>query len=169
MGIIHILLRLVHIVAAFAWIGMGFTVAAFFDTALATASPENRQRMAAVFYTRSKFGTAIPVAALLTVGAGLLLYIVSNSASYFSSTGNMVLGTGALAGLLAFGHGAAVTGPLTTRYTEALARHVREGQPLSPEHQTELEALRRKHSLHTRISLALAVFALIGMASARYL
>ena len=97
----------------------------------------------------------------LTTLAGILLYLFGNSASHFSQAGNMVLGIGALAGLIATIHGGAMTGRATNALSAALAK---EGTPLP-----ELNELAAKLLSHARLSLALMIIALVGMGSARYL
>jgi hypothetical protein len=152
---------------------MGVILVGFVEPAIHTMPAQNRQRFYWALYTRTRIGTAFPIASGLTTAAGLLLYLVSQSHLYFSQNGNIVLGTGALFGLLAFGHGAAATGPLTGRYTAALAAAYGTeggaGGEISADQLASLEEITRKHDVHTRISVILGLIALVAMASARYL
>ena len=109
MDILLVLLRLLHIIAAFVWIALGLTQVLFVGPAVGK-SGESGLRFLKALLTKTAFPMAFPIAAGLTVLAGILLYFVSNSASHFSTTGNIVLGIGAASGLLAAGHGGAVVG-----------------------------------------------------------
>ncbi len=161
------LLRLAHIVAGVFWFGLGASLALFIAPALLTAGESGQRFMGRVLNT-TPVGSVVGIAAIVTTVAGLILYIPGIGSSY-SSLGNAILGTGALAGLLAFGHGVSATRTSTAAYGAALEQHARDGQPIPAEGTTLLDTLARKMVLHTRISFYLTLIALIGMASARYL
>jgi hypothetical protein len=161
-------LRLIHIVSAFAWFGLGATLALYVVPAVLAAG-ESGFRFIKSMFLNTAFARAFPIAAGLTTLAGILLYLVGNSASHFSSTGNIVLGIGAVAGLLAAGHGGMVTGRATATLGEALARSVSDNQPIAGDALTSLREQAAKLASHSRISFYLMVIALLGMASARYL
>ena len=162
------ILRLIHILAAFSWFGLGMVMAIYVVPA-ATAAGESGARFFKSLMTNTRFPMAFPIASVLTTLAGILLYLVGGARDHFSSTGNLVLAIGAIAGLLAAGHGGAATGRATTAYGEALNKYVQDNQPISAEGTNALRALGAKVGIHSRISFALMVIALIGMASARYL
>ena len=169
MEILHILLRLLHILAAVAWIGLG-AVNTIYILPAAMHSGENGIRYLRSLFVQTSIGRLFAPVAGITVLAGILLYVVTNSASYFSSTGNIVLGIGAAAGILAAIHGGAVTGRATTALNEALVKYVPEGAQAIPA--DALAQVREKaDSLlsHSRLSLVLMIIALIGMGTARYL
>lgn len=169
MDILHILLRLLHIVSAFVWVGLG-AASTFYIAPAALNAGDSGLRFLKALFTRTSFGSVFGAAAGITTLAGILLYLVSNSASYFSQTGNMVLGIGAAAGILATLHGGAATGRATRALGEALAKHVPDGdQPISGSALSELRGLGEKLATHSRISMALMIIALIGMGTARYL
>jgi hypothetical protein len=161
-------LRLIHIVSAFAWFGLGATMALYVAPA-ALAAGEGGLRFFKSLLVNTAFARAFPIAAGLTTLAGILLYLVGNSASHFSSTGNIVLGIGAVAGLLAAGHGGMATGRLTATFAEALARSVSDNQSIAGDALTSLREQATKLAANSRISFYLMVIALLGMASARYL
>jgi hypothetical protein len=169
MDIVLIVLRFVHIVAAFAWVGIGVTTT-FFIAPAAAAAGESGLRFMKSLFTRTSLPMIFPAASGLTTLAGLLLYLVGNATSHFSTTGNIVLGIGAVAGLLATIHGGAVTGRSTRAMVESLTQHVPDGnQPISAEGLAALRERGQDLGSHTRVSLALMLIALVGMASARYL
>lgn len=166
MDIILIVLRLIHIVAAVTWFGMGFTLLLFIAPA-EKASGEAGLRFIKAMFTTTRVGITFPVVSGLTTLAGILLYL-TGSTNHFSTPGNIVLGIGAVAGLLAAGHGGAVTGRYTREYAMALGQHVQDNQPVSAEAISTIESLRVKYHLHIRISVILTAIALIFMAAARY-
>jgi nitric oxide reductase large subunit len=169
MDVLLIVLRLLHIVAAFIWIALGLTSTIFILPA-AVSADENGMRYLKTLFVNTPFTRIIPAVAGLTTLAGLLMYFFANSASHFSSTGNAVLGIGAVAGLLATIHGGAVTGRATRTTNETLVQYVGDGsQPISADGMAKLRAQIASLISHSRVSLALMIVALVGMASARYL
>lgn len=158
MDIVLVVLRLIHIVAAALWFGLGIATFFFINPAVISAG-DSGLRFLAKFNRLPLASNLMAIVAGTTSLAGILLYAVTNSASRFSSTGNMVLGIGALAGLLATVHGGAVMGRVGKKLDSALE---------SSDFTAAMTHLTSQQS-HARISLALTVIALVGMASARYL
>ena len=167
MEILVVLLRLLHIVAAAVWVGLGIAMVWYIAPA-ANSAGESGLRFLKALLTRTGFSKAFPAAAGLTVLAGILLYL-TGSAGRFTQVGNMVLGTGALFGVLAMLHGGAATGRATTALLEALNQHVQENQPVPAEALSTLRERAAKLATHSRISAILMIIALVGMGSARYL
>lgn len=168
MDILLIVLRLIHIVSAVAWVGLGVATT-FYVAPAAAAAGESGLRFLKSLLTRTSYARMFPAAAGVTMLAGILLY-VTGSMSYFSTTGNIVLGIGAIAGIAAGVHGGAVTGRATRELGEALGQHVPDGeQPIAAEGLSVLRERAQQLASHSRVSVALMVIALIGMASARYL
>ncbi len=169
MDIVLVVLRLLHIVAAFAWVGLG-AATAFYIVPAALASGESGLRYLNTVFTRTSYGPIFGVVGGLTVLAGILLYLVGNAASHFSTTGNIVLGIGAVAGLLAAGHGGATTGRASRALGEALAQYKLDaGGTIPAAGVSTLQQQVTSLLSHSRVSLALMIIALIGMGSARYL
>lgn len=160
MDIVLVLLRLIHIVSAFVWVGLGATLTLYIAPA-AVAAGETGFRYLKSLLTQTAFARIIPMVSGLTTLAGILLYLFGNSASHFSQAGNMVLGIGALAGLIATIYDGAMTGRATNALGAALTK---DGTPLA-----QLNDLAAKLLSHARISLVLMIIALVGMGSARYL
>jgi len=168
-NLVLVILRLLHIVSAFAWVGLGLT-STFYIAPAALAAGESGLRFLKSLFTRTSFGSVFAVAAGLTTLAGILLYLTGNASRIFSPTGNMVLGIGAAAGVLATLHGGAATGRATSALAESLTKNVPDGdQPIPASALSELRTRAEKMLLHSRISLVLMIIALIGMGSARYL
>jgi hypothetical protein len=169
MDILLVLLRLLHIIAAFAWIGLGGTLALFIAPATAMAG-DNGFRFLKTLLTKTAISRLIPMAAGITMLAGILLYLVGNSASHFTSTGNAVLGIGALFGIVAGIHGGAVTGRATTALVKALEDTVSDkNEPIPADRMSEINGLMTKLLSDSRISFVMMAIALLGMGSARYL
>ena len=160
MDIVLVLLRLLHILSAFVWVGLGVALT-FYVAPAAVAAGDSGFRFLKSLFLNTAFARIIPITSGLTTLAGILLYLVGNAASHFSQTGNMVLGIGAAAGLIATIHGGALTGRATTALGAALAK---DGTPLA-----QLNDLAAKLLSHARISLVLMIIALVCMGSARYL
>jgi uncharacterized membrane protein len=160
MDIYLIVLRLIHIIAAFIWVGTGFYSVVILYPALAEVGADASKITAALAKGRA-FRLAFPVSAGITVLAGILLYIKPGESAIFTSAGWMSISIGALAGLAAIIHGGAVLGRATIRYvTLATSGNAQPG---------ELASTLAYIQLHGRISLALLAIAVLGMESARYL
>ncbi|MBX3063273.1 MAG: hypothetical protein KF726_09880 [Anaerolineae bacterium] len=169
MDIVLILLRLLHIIAAFAWVGLGATMA-FFVLPAALSAGETGSRFLKSLFTKTSFAKLFPMVAGITMLAGILLYVVGNSGSHFSRIGNMALGIGALAGIAAGIHGGAVTGRATKELGQSLAQFVPDGtQIIASDKMPLLRDQIVSLSSHSRISFVLMAVALIGMGIARYL
>lgn len=169
MDVVLVLLRLLHIVAAFAWVGLAAAVT-FYIAPAALAAGESGMRFLKTLLTRTSFGSIFGASAGVTMLAGLLLYAIGDAFSHFSQTGNMVLGIGAVAGILAGIHGGAVVGRSTRELGEALAKTVPDGGgTIAADAQRTLNELGAKLLSHARLSMVLMIIALVGMGSARYL
>src|SRR5438045_6472512 len=118
-------LRLIHIVAAFAWVGLGMVLTVYILPA-ATGIGESGLRFLKALLTRTPYMRAFPAVSGVTILAGILMYLLGSS-SHFSSTGNIVLGIGALVGIAAGIHGGAVVGRRSSTFAQALERKVPDG------------------------------------------
>jgi uncharacterized membrane protein len=160
MDIVLVVVRLLHIVAGVFWVGAGLYAALILVPTLVRMGTEASSVMRSLGQS-AVFRAMFPVSAVLTVLAGIILYLRPNASAVFSNTGWIVLSIGALAGILAAVHGGAVLGRMQGEYWGKVS-----SGSASP---SELESLGQSLILHMRISLILAVVALIGMALARYL
>src|SRR5690349_7325037 len=119
MDVYLIVLRLIHIIAAFLWFGTGFYSSVFLFPAIAELGDAGGQVMKVLGKNRL-FALVFPISAGVTVLAGILLYIKPGEQGIFSSAGWASISVGALAGLLAAGHGGAVIGRATNAYMKKL-------------------------------------------------
>lgn len=166
-AILVTILRLIHIISGVLWVGVGVALSMYFEPAL-SRSGVDVSKVTRALYTKTGFDKLMPIVALLTTGAGLILYwAVSNgfSADYMRSGQGIVLGIGVVLGLLAFGHGAGALGRMSGKYV-ALVKDM----PDTPTdaQQGEITAMEAKLMRHARISMWLGVGALFFMAGARY-
>ena len=163
--------RLIHIFAGAFWFGAGMVMILFVEPTFMAVGPAG-QRFVRTFFKGSRFGIAMPVAAIVTTLAGLALYYrVSDhfNADWMGSTAGIVLSIGAVSGLLAFLHGAMVIGPSTAQLTRLLDELVPENGTMSDEDYARLHAAQKHANLHGRISVVLIAVAMACMISARYL
>jgi uncharacterized membrane protein len=167
MNIILTILRLLHIVSAVAWVGMALAVSAFIGPAAAAAGESGLRFMKSLF-VNTRFPVSFPIASVVTIVMGLLLYATGDPSTSFSQTGQIILGIGAVAGILAGLHGGAVLGRQTAEYGKSLAKYP-DNQPIPADGIKDLQAQAAKVATHIRISLWIMVVALVAMASARYL
>lgn len=169
MDIVHVVLRLIHIIAAVVWFGAGVATLFYVVPAVSAAGDSGLRFMKALL-TRTPYAKTFPITAGLTMLAGILLYAVSDSASYFSTLGNAALGTGALAGILAGIHGGMKTGRTTRELGEGLVQYVQDGTGAVPaEGISTLRERADRLASDARVSFILMVIALLGMSIARYL
>lgn len=167
MNLLMAALRLIHIVSAFVWFGLGMVLTVYI-LPTATATGESGLRFFKSLLTRTPINMAIAASSGITVLVGIIMYLLGAS-SHYSSLGNIVLGIGALSGLAAGVHGGAVVGRESREFAAALEKQVPDGQPVAADALTALTAAERSLGEHARISLILTAIALIFMASARYL
>ncbi|MBI1276662.1 MAG: hypothetical protein GC179_00905 [Anaerolineaceae bacterium] len=165
MNILLVLLRLIHIVGAFAWVGLGGAMSFYIIPATVAAGETGFRYMKSLF-TQPGFAMIFPSVSGITTLAGILLYLVGDAASHFSQTGNIVLGIGAISGLAAAIHGGAVLGRTSRTVGQTV---VQLGSALSDADKTQLNELTLKLLTQSRHSLILMVVALVCMGSARYL
>jgi len=164
-----LILRLLHIFGAFAWIGGGMFLTAVILPTVQAAGPDGGKFMQWVGRT-GKLTSLFTGAALTTTIAGLiLLYPTSGgfSAAWFGTTPGIVLSIGALFGLAAFFHGIFGAGAVA-RKTATLAKEMaaRNGPP-APEQIQMAQALGASSARQARISLILGALALLFMAAAQ--
>jgi uncharacterized membrane protein len=167
MDIVLVLLRLIHILAAVAWVGVGLTQVIIIGPAMAAAG-DSGLRFAKALGNVPAYRMVFSVAGGLTVLAGILLYL-TGSASRFSQLGNIVLGIGALAGIAAAVHGGAVTGRSAQALGQLIATTVPDSGAIPADALAKIRAAAAEQATHTRVSFILMLIALIGMGTARYL
>ena len=152
-------LRLLHILAGLIWVGAALLMS-FYIEPTAAASGSDGKRFLRALYGKSSFPRLIPLSAVITTVAGLLLYGLLSYHDAMSSAMGLILTVGALFGLLAFGHGYFTVWRRAGHYAERVDARGAEAAALE-----QMEAKMRRNG---RVSLWLALVSLVLMAGARY-
>lgn len=153
-------LRLLHIVAGLIWVGAAIVLSCYIEPALERTGASGSPFLRAL-YGDSSFARLIPLSALITTLAGLLLYGLMSYHEAMSSSMGMALTLGALFGLLAFGHGVFTVWRSAGRFAVMAASETAD--------EAALAQLQDKLRRNGRISMWLALISLILMAGARYI
>ena len=159
-ALIITVLRLAHIVAGLIWVGAALMMSLVVEPA-AEISGSDGARFLRSLYGSTMFPRLIPLMAIITTLAGLLLYGMLSYHETMNTAMGMSITLGALFGLLAFGHG-----------TFALWRSAGQYATLAGatgSEEDELRELEGKLRRNGRISLWLALVSLVLMAGARYI
>src|SRR5229473_2582437 len=125
--------RIIHIFSAVAWVGGGIFLLSVLTPTVRDAGPDGGRFMLQLS-KYGRLGRLLTVSSILTVLAGLLLYYPTTggfNSSYLTSPNGITLTIGAIIGLLAFLHGAFVSGPIT-RKMEAVAKQILDGKGPPP-------------------------------------
>ncbi|MCY3779073.1 MAG: hypothetical protein OXG78_02075 [Chloroflexi bacterium] len=153
------LLRLLHIIAGLIWVGSALMLSYYIEPT-ARAPAADGEGFLRALYSKSSFPRLIPLSAVVTTVAGLLLYSLLSYHEAMSSAMGIILTIGSLFGLLAFGHGYFTVWRQNGRYARLAGAEGAGGEALA-----RLEAKMRRNG---RVSLWLALISLILMAGARY-
>ena len=156
-ALIVTILRLLHIVGGLVWVGAAIVMSFYIEPALDRAGADGG-RIWRRLYNETSFPSLIPLSALVTTVAGLLLYGRLSYHEALSSSMGLVLTLGALIGLLAFGHG-----------WFAVWRPARLYAASSKSDASEMEGSKDKLRTNGRVSMWLALISLVLMAGARYI
>lgn len=159
-ALIITVLRLLHIVAGLIWVGAAIVMSCYIEPALERAGAQGQQVMRRL-YSDSNFPRLIPLSALITTVAGLLLYGLMSYHEAMSSSMGMILTLGALFGLLAFGHGLFTVWRSAGRFAAMAASDSAD--------EAALGQLGDKMRRNGRVSMWLAIVSLVLMAGARYI
>ena len=169
MDTLQIALRIIHIGSAIVWVGSALFLHFFIEPTVRALGPPGGAFMAHMVEKR-KVPVVIAFAAVLTIAAGIVLYIRDSDGfdpDWITSSVGLSFTVGAVAAISAFFLGLIFVRPRVVRLG-ALAAAMGSGEP-SPQNVAELGALRKRlHSL-SLLNLALLAIATIAMASASYL
>jgi len=162
-------LRIIHIFAAVAWVGGGIFLMSVLTPTVRDAGPDGGRFMLQLS-KYGRLGRLLTMSSILTVLAGLLLYYPTSGGfnpSWLKSINGITLTIGAIIGLLAFGHGAFVSGPITRKMTD-VAKQILDGKgPPAPELMKQAQDLGIKLGKHAGVSVGMAALALLFMAAAQ--
>jgi uncharacterized membrane protein len=164
-----IVLRLVHILTAIAWVGSGIFTSVFLIPAVSSSPAVMGQVVAGL--QRRRYFVVIPIVAGLTILSGVrLLWIASAGfdSGYFATGPGRTFGISGVAALVSFvllvgvarpaaGRAGGISGKLT-------AAPEAERGPLA----AELDRLRRRGATATMLAVGFGILAASGMAIARY-
>jgi uncharacterized membrane protein len=163
-----IIVRALHIFAAVIWVGGGLLFSLLLNRIMANGGPQVGGGVVRAIYLHSPFLKVISTAAITTTVAGLYMYGRRETGTLVISgdtTQQIVLGIGALFGLMALGHGLFLA-RLGQKYT-AIAKEA--GENPTQEQIGEMAALGQKIGRNGPIVSILMIIALIGMILPRYM
>ena len=140
--------------------GAAIVMSCYIEPALDGAGADGKPVLRRL-YSESNLTSLIPLSALITTVAGLLLYGLMAYHEAMSSSMGLVLTLGALVGLLAFGHGFFAVWRSAGRFAAMATSDSADEATL-----TQLQDKLRRNG---RVSMWLAVVSLVLMAGARYI
>ncbi|HUK22216.1 MAG TPA: hypothetical protein VLV45_11770 [Gemmatimonadales bacterium] len=152
-------LRLIHIVFGTFWTGAAIFSAFFLLPAARTAGPAAGALMSRL---GPRIGPTLGVASLLTIISGFIMF--GQLGALLHSPRGMALGIGALAALLAFVVGFAVSMPAAAKLGKLMAA----SGPPSPAQAGEMATLQARNALGARLAAICLIVAVGAMAVARY-
>lgn len=166
-----VVLRIVHILAGVFWAGAAIMLAAFLEPTARALGPDGgkfMQRLAGPM----RLTFFILLAAFLNVLSGFGLYWILSGGfqvRWITSSLGLSLTIGALAAIVTFILGLAVTRPTLLRMG-ALGQEIQSAEgPPTPEQMAEMQALQKRLATAGRIGAVLLVIAVTGMSVARYI
>jgi uncharacterized membrane protein len=165
-----IILRLIHIAAGIFWVGAAFVFFLFIQPSTRELGPEG-QRFMGYLGTRKKLPAIILISAIVTVLAGILLYIrVSDgfSVDWITSGPGIGFTIGGVAAIITVTLGLIVTKPAADRMAALGQEIAAAGGPPSSERASEMQRLQARLLVIGRVSMVLLVIAVVTMATARY-
>jgi len=160
--------RAIHIFAAIIWVGGSLTISLLLNRIMANGGPQIGGSVVRAIYLYSPFLKVVPAAAITTVIAGLYLYGRREAGTLVGSgdtTQQIILGIGALFGLMAFGHGLFL-GRLGSKYAEAAKAA---GDNPTQEQISTMAAIGQRIAKNGPIVSGLMIVAVLGMILPRYL
>src|SRR5258708_2044037 len=162
-------LRIIHIFGAVAWVGGGIFLLSVLTPTVRDAGPDGGRFMLQLS-KYGRLGRLLTMSSIVTVAAGILLYYPTTNSldqSYLRSPNGITLTIGAIVGLLAFLHGAFVSGPVT-RKMEAVAKQILDQKGTPPaDLMQQAQALGAKLGRNASVSVGMAAVALLFMAAAQ--
>lgn len=169
MTTLMIILRLIHIFSGVFWAGTSFFNLSIFSPAIA-ATGDNGRAIMQYLVTKSRFAVTMLTVALLTfLSGGLMYWLLTLQIPDFHKTSYaIILGIGAIFGLLALGSGYFMQFRVISRIKALQMEIAAGGGPPSPEQIGKMQALAQSAATGARVTTVLLVFALIGMSTAQY-
>lgn len=166
-----ILLRVVHIGSAVFWVGAAYAFFLFVQPAVRSLGPDSEGKFMGNLTRVQRFPTIIFVATILTVGAGLLLYLrdAGGLQLWLGSRTGVGFTIGALAGIVSFAIGPSVILPTIGKLDE-IGKTLEAGhRPPTPEEGAAIQALQARLHTFGKVDLVFLAIAVVLMATSRYL
>lgn len=166
-----ITLRLIHIIAGVFWGGAAMVAAWFILPAQRALGPSAMPFMNELMM-RQRLRTFALSAMVLTILSGLTMYArmaMITHGMWARSTMGMVLGVGAITGLIAGGIGGGVVSTLGKKMMAIGAAMQAAGGTPTETQRTEMQLLQAKMARAYRATAILLLITIAAMASARYL
>ena len=170
MNILMIFLRSFHIVAGIFWVGTAFFFVLFLEPTLKAAGPAGGTVMGRL--TLTKFPLLMAVSSILTVGIGLVMYLIDSQGlqiGWIASPPGITMTIGSLAGIAAFIEGLIVQVPASNRLAALQKEILAAGGQPTPAQMGEMQMVQEKITKASRLGAVLMVIAVLGMATAREL
>jgi uncharacterized membrane protein len=167
MDLVQIALRIVHIVSGVLWAG-GAALFFFYIEPTITKLGPDAERFVDEMINRRKAPIYFMTVSTLTVLAGILLYW-RNFASISTTPSGLALGLGGLAAIVAWLGGNLLIPRALARVGAVAAEMKAAGGPPSGELLGRMHAAQERLRLIGLVDLILIGFAVVAMASARYL
>ncbi|MHB1096249.1 MAG: hypothetical protein ACYC3F_08740 [Gemmatimonadaceae bacterium] len=165
-----LILRVIHVVGAVIWAGTALFVSFFLIPALGMAGPAGAPVMGALI--RRRLFVIVPAIAVLTMLAGLrLMWLNSggNSAAYFASRTGMTYATGAVVSIVAFTIFLTVNRPALGRIGALQAQMAQTVEAERGPLMAQVNALRERTAVGSKVIAYLLIIASIAMAIGRYM
>lgn len=165
-----IILRIIHFFSGIFWVGFSIFNIHFLQPAVKATGVEGQVVMQHLV-RKTRLLSVVYWAASLTMVSGLVLYwaISRGSIAFFGSTYGMVLGTGALAGILAWISALFLIRNIMNRL-QAISGQMRASEgPPEVGLMEEMQAHAKRLGTVGKITLALQTLAILTMAMARYM
>lgn len=170
MDVPGVLIRAVHVLLGVFWAGTLFFVVLFLDPSVRAAGPEGGRVMQALQQRRYLTVMIAVAGATLLSGVEMLRRVSGGfSAEWFGTRMALVLGTGAVAGIIAFSIGVFVSRPTLIRIGLLSAAMASAGGTPEPAKLEELQGLRDRMTAAARLIAGLLLVCILCMALSRYL
>lgn len=165
MNTLMIVLRWLHIFSGVYWVGAGLTTTFVISPAVAATGDAGKQFMRHLM-TSTKFPLSMTIAALTTVIAGTVLYLIDARAPGWGGTATgIAFGIGGVFGIIALFFGIMI--PKLNSQMGKLAAQI-QGKP-TPEQVEQMQALGKRIKIVSYTNAACVITAVTLMATARFL
>jgi len=165
-----IVLRVIHVVGGVFWVGTMLFNAFFLGPAMAMSGPAAGS--VAMNLQKRHFFTAMPVAAILTMLAGLRLMMITSSrfsGEFFGSPMGRTYSVSGTIAIIAFVYGMAVTRPSMAKVATLGQQAATADEPAREKLTAEIRAAQQRARQSTLVVALLLAVTAMGMSVARYL